>query len=292
MRICDACNQRQEFDGWECHSCGASPTRVCGFPVLAPELASGGDGFPIDSFRALIEVEERNFWFRARNRLLEWALRSEGVSPRRLLEIGCGTGYVLSFLTSRWPDAVVFGSDAFVAGLEFAATRVPSASLFQMDATRIPFVREFDLIVAADVIEHISRDDMTLSAIRGALRPGGHLLVTVPQHPELWSATDEFAHHKRRYRRSELLERVRDAGLEVRLCRSFNSLLYPLMRLSRLRNHATVDRDPLFEFRKAARGGALLEAVMSFERLLIRSGVNFPVGGSLLLLARAPVEPA
>ena len=60
-----------------------------------------------------------------------------------------------------------------------------------------------------DVLEHIDDDDAVLAAARRMLRPGGRLVVTVPRHPFLWSHLDALVDHRRRYRASDLLAKVR-----------------------------------------------------------------------------------
>jgi hypothetical protein len=70
---------------------------------------------------------------------------------------------------------------------------------------------------------------------------------------------------------------------------SFVSLLLPVMFVSRRRmNLAEPDADGMDALRVHPTIGRVLEAVMGVERLLIRSGVSFPAGGSLLLVARKP----
>jgi SAM-dependent methyltransferase len=143
----------------------------------------------------------------------------------------------------------------------------------------------FDVIGAFDVIEHIKEDEKVLANLARAIVPGGALLITVPQHRWLWSATDDYACHVRRYTRDELILKVVRAGMEVEYVSSFVSLLLPLMWLSRLRAKKEVV-DPMSEFKIPSWLNAGLEGVMNFERLLLRIGVRFPVGGSLLLVAR------
>ena len=61
----------------------------------------------------------------------------------------------------------------------------------------------------------VDRSRAALGGMFEALRPVGGLIVTVPQHPRLWSAVDEFSHHRRRYTRPELDCKVRVTGFEV-----------------------------------------------------------------------------
>ena len=83
------------------------------------------------------------------------------------------------------------------------------------------------------MLEHIDEDEAALAAINRALRPGGGLIVTVPQHRWLWSETDRFSGHERRYTRRELRAKLAAAGFEPRLVTSFVSVLLPVMMASR-----------------------------------------------------------
>jgi SAM-dependent methyltransferase len=164
--------------------------------------------------------------------------------------------------------------------------RVPKAELLQMDARRIPFVGHFDLVGAFDVLEHVDEAEEGLGEIHRALRPGGGLVLTVPQHAWLWSRQDELACHVRRYAASDLEQKLVRAGFETLFRTSFVSLLLPLMWLSRRLRDAAGDEDASSELRTGKVADAVLGAVMGVERAMIRSGLRLPVGGSLLLVAR------
>ena len=92
----------------------------------------------------------------------------------------------------------------------------------------------YDCIGIFDVIEHIDADECVLSNLNRALRNGGFLMLTVPQHPWLWSAADDYAHHVRRYSVHDLRRKVLQAGFRIEYCTSFVSLLLPLMAWQRL----------------------------------------------------------
>ena len=285
MKRCLRCSAVFAGESWECPRCGHCPDVVAGFPALAPELAKGGAGFP-DAFAELADLEANNFWFRSRNRLLVWALRRHVPHMRRYLEIGCGTGYVLAGVAEAFPEAAITGSEVFSAGLPFAASRLGQTELLQMDARHIPYFEEFDAIGAFDVLEHIEEDEAVLSQMQQALKPGGTIVITVPQHPWLWSWQDEYAQHVRRYRVGELREKALRAGFEVAYATSFVTLLLPAMLASRmLHRRAQAVRDPLAELRLPMLLDRPFAAVMHLERLWIQMGVRFPVGGSLLLIA-------
>ena len=243
--------------------------------------------YPVEAFDRLATAEANHWWFRSRNQVLLWVLRQRCGVIGSLLEVGCGTGFVLEAIRGAYPQAELFGSEFFDEGLTHARKRVPSATFTQLDARVMTDHNRYDAIGAFDVIEHIEEDEQVLANLTRALRQGGKLLLTVPQHRWLWSLTDEHACHVRRYSRGELVDKVKRAGLRVEYVTSFVSLLVPLMWLSRRRKH-TGEYDSMREFQISGWLNRILELVMRTELVLLKLGVRFPVGGSLLLLASKP----
>ena len=287
MKHCGSCAQLFEADGWRCSHCGHEPPRKSGFVQLAPDFRRETIGFQAEFFEQLAALEPSNFWFKTRNRLLAWALRAYFPQARSLLEIGCGTGFVLMGLRAAFPSLKLVGSEVLSEGLQFAARRVPDAELVQMDATRIPYADEFDVVGAFDMLEHIEEDEAVLKQMFRAVKPGGGVIVTVPQHKFLWSRVDELSGHVRRYTRRQLRDKVEAAGFQIERITSFAFLPLPLMYVARLSKRTEV-RDLRAELRIGGVTNAFLEALLRMECVCIRAGVSLPVGGSLLLIARRP----
>jgi len=286
MKVCLSCGQRFSAQNWCCPSCNLYPETVDGFLSFAPDLVAENDGFGAESFEVLFKVEAANFWFRSRNRLLTWTLRKYFPNAKSLFEIGCGTGYVLSGIQSELPGLHLYGSDIFSNGLSFADKRLSDVSLFQMDARLIPFEEEFDVIGAFDVLEHITEDDVVLRQMFQAVKPGGGVIITVPQHRFLWSIVDDYSFHKRRYTRQELIKKLEDAGFQVVYSTSFVFFLLPLMFLSRMKRQSYSDKfDPLAELRIGRIANTVLENILTAERRFIKWGFSFPAGGSFLIVA-------
>jgi SAM-dependent methyltransferase len=287
MKRCVQCGFRFTTDGWQCSSCGTEPQLLEGFPSFAVALAHQSEGFDPRHFEELARLEARNFWFRARNRLIVWALGRYFRGARSFLEIGCGTGYVLSGIARAFPKLRVAGSEIYSKGLGFAARRVRRAELFQADARHIPFESEFDVIGAFDVVEHIKEDEAVLAELYRAVAPGGGIILSVPQHAFLWSQQDVHACHVRRYDPGQLERKVRAAGFIVERSTSFVTLLMPLLMLSRMgKQEPSESFDALEELRIGPFLNTALEAVMALERLIIRAGLSLPFGGSRLIVAR------
>jgi SAM-dependent methyltransferase len=250
-------------------------------------LAAQSEGFEPEYFENLAKLEAQSFWFRSRNQLLIWALQKYFPDAQSFMEVGCGTGFVLSGIREALPRLSLCGSEVFSAGLSFAAERLSGVELFQMDARQIPFQQEFDVIGAFDVLEHVKEDEEVLAQMYQATRRRGGILITVPHHPFLWGPADEYARHVRRYTARELAAKVRRAGFNILRCTSFVSLLFPALILSRFKQ--SLDRsefDPTGEFVANPSLNMFLEKILTAERGLIRAGISLPAGGSLLLVAR------
>jgi SAM-dependent methyltransferase len=259
--------------------------------ILSFDAVVEEDGFEASFFDELAAVEEGSFWFRSRNRLVVWALRRFFPDARSFLEIGCGNGYVLHGVGAALPTLSLTGAELFVEGLHVARARMPDVPLLQFDARRIPFDADFDVIGAFDVLEHIEEDELVLEQLRQAVRPGGGLLVTVPQHPWLWSRADDYAHHKRRYTRDELIGKVERAGFDVVHTTSFIVALLPVLVASRLWQRRTnPNYDPAADLQLGTLADRILELATSAELALTKRCWRWPFGGSILLVGRRPFD--
>ncbi len=288
MRLCIRCLSALDGSDWDCNSCGHKPPSLNGFTALAPEFDDAVTGFDAMAFTRLAELEAGSFWFRARNRLIVQALRKYCPRAESFLEVGCGTGFVLAEAGRAFPQMRLTGSELHTSGLSFAKARVgDEVELLQMDARRIPFVDEFDVIGAFDVLEHIEDDQEVLQGVHRALRPQGKLLLSVPQHAFLWSKADEIAYHVRRYSGQDLAAKVRQAGFSIIRSTSFVATLLPFMAVSRWFDRSNPDYDPAAELRLGGMLNSLFERIMDAERLIIMTtGIDLPFGGSRFLIAR------
>lgn len=286
MRVCAKCGGETPIEAEQCSACGGVPARIDGFDAYASALAGQQQGYKDEFYDEYAHLEESHFWFSVRRELIVWALRTYAPRLSSYLEIGCGTGYVLDRIAGMFPGARLYGSEMLTAGLKFAARRVPGSTFFQMDARDIPFVDEFDAIGAFDVIEHIDDDVAVLRQMHRALKSGGVMLVTVPQHEWLWSEVDNFSCHVRRYASRDLHAKIDAAGFNIVRSTSFVSLLLPLLVLSRFKRQRNIANfDPLAELKIPKLLNVLFRVFMICEAKLIRLGVTFSMGGSRLVVA-------
>jgi SAM-dependent methyltransferase len=179
------------------------------------------------------QVEADHWWFVGRRRLITKLLRRfevSRVSP--VLDIGTGTGSNLRML-QELGFADVTGVDNSEDARRFCHEK-GLGSVERGDACSLPFpVASFNLVLATDIIEHVEDDVGALKEISRVLKPGGKAIITVPAITALWGLQDDVSHHKRRYRKAELLAAIAKAGLQAEEAFYFNYLLFVPIWLGR-----------------------------------------------------------
>jgi SAM-dependent methyltransferase len=262
----------------------------------APELAFHNKDFPSESFENLFVSESRNFWFISRNkvirRLVEKYVSEEKNSKKKYLEIGCGTGFVLMGL-SELKYLELTGAEIYLQGLKYARKRLPEIEFIQLDATNLPFKSQFHAIGAFDVLEHIEFDELVIKNVYNALQTNGLFFISVPQYMWMWSSTDDFAFHKRRYTRRELKEKLITNGFKIQFISSFLFTLFPFMALSRFvmkfkkkKNVPVNDNSNAPELNINPFINSIFSLAMKFDEFLIGMGISLPFGGSLIVVAK------
>jgi SAM-dependent methyltransferase len=239
-----------------------------------------------EEFREMQALEEGHWWFRGKRLLLEALLARAGVTSGRMLDVGCGTGGILRALAGR---GRVVGIDYAEIGLRYCRTK-GLRDVLRASALALPF-RDgaFDLCVLMDVLEHVDDEARLLGEVRRVLRPGGAAIVSVPAFQALWSPHDEVLEHRRRYRRKELVARVRESGLEVGWASYTNFFVFPpalaWRTLRRWTGVAPERRTDFFHLPPAV-NSAIVGAYRA-EAALIRR-LPLPFGVSVACVASAP----
>jgi SAM-dependent methyltransferase len=137
------------------------------------------------------------------------------LAPGDLVEVGCGAGALLDELAHAGWHAT--GVDASSRARRIAAALRDASGgaqrvLAEPDAA---WHQCFDVVCALDVLEHIREDEVALASWISWLRPGGHVLLSVPAHRRRWSAGDEWAGHYRRYDRTDVERLLQRCDLQV-----------------------------------------------------------------------------
>lgn len=235
-------------------------------------------------FERMAELDQEHWWFVARRSILASVIGRLARPPKgaRILEVGCGTGHNLAMLGDFGRvdacelDAVARSLATDRLGRPVLEARLPDLSMFEPAS--------YDLIALLDVLEHVPDDAAALRSIRGLLKPGGSLVLTVPANPWMWSAHDVAHHHFRRYTKADLRRLLTEAGYDLQLHTYFNSLLFPPIAAARLLGKIRGD-EAADDAMPKKRINALLEKIFSLEASLV-GRIPMPFGVSLISLAR------
>jgi len=262
----------------------------------SPEAALQNEDFDASIFPVYDKLIRKNFWYRSRNDIIQWLLKKfASGNSLSMLEIGCGTGYVLSGLKKN-NVLKLTGSEIYLEGLKYAKENNPGVDFFQVDICKVSFENKYDVIGCFDVLEHIERDEEALKNIYASLKPGGLLLISVPAYMFLWSFMDEINKHKRRYSKKELLTKIKAAGFSVQYCSFFVFTLFPFLLLNRILNRKK-DHKPVEQLTFDEMAGYLnldinpvvngvFRLLMKIDETLMKIGFRLPFGSSIIISAR------
>jgi SAM-dependent methyltransferase len=244
--------------------------------------------------------EDSHWWFASRTRALNAVMGKllPKIPNFRLLDVGCGAGNMIHHLSH-------YGQ---VKGLEIDDRPVKVArqrgyDVDQFDATQpMPFDdNTFDAVTALDVIEHNEDDLAILADSYRVLKPGGHVIITVPALMWLWSHNDDINAHVRRYNAAELKDKLAKTGFQVRRVTYNNFFIFPmaaaliLLRRSsdaepELASHHLDEAEYQVEMEPASPPvNAALTLVGQVEAALI-SFLNLPIGTSLIAVGQKPTN--
>lgn len=206
----------------------------------------------------------------------------------RILDGAVGLGQLAVRMQQR--GYRVLGIDySFEAALHVRRTSTIPAVVGDM--TRMPFRNgAFDAVTTGETLEHLDGDAAAAAEIARVLRDGGTCIATVPALQSLWSASDDYYEHRRRYSRAQLLRLF--ASLRVVKARYWGFpvvLVYDtlfLLPMNKRRARRKVDEDAALQsVAKAGRSRGLVSLVRAIFRIDSLFGW-VPFGPGLLMVAR------
>lgn len=220
----------------------------------------------------------RHWYYRSKAAALRRAV--SGLSPRRILDVGAGSGFFSRHLLARGG-----AQSALCVDIGYR-----NDAEDEVDGKKVLYRRDIgltdcDLVLMMDVLEHVDDAAGLVHLYAGKVPSGAHFLVTVPAFQFLWSGHDVFLEHKRRYRLPEIEQTMRDAGLDVVRGAYYFGFIFPLAAAVRLASRSTTEPRSSLSRHDALTNG-LLTAICAAELPLFP--LNRLAGLSAFVLARKP----
>ncbi len=252
------------------------------------------------TYAIMNRVEDSHWWFVGRRAILSSfleelseELKTERKEPKasetgerdayalRILDVGCGTGANLEMLSK-------YGKSEGVDVSEEALTFCKSKGLIVKEglAEELPYQDgDFDIVTGLDVIEHLDDDIAGLREMYRVLKPGGRLLVFVPAFMWLWGVQDDISHHRIRYKRKEIMERIERAGFVVERATYANLTFFLPILAGRLIMRLTGIKPESENNVNVSALNGLFGWLFGSERHFLRR-FNFPFGVSVVAVGK------
>ena len=121
--------------------------------------------------------------YSSHSKLLELLPAQPGADGRRVLDVGCGPGYLCEVLRDRGYEVTGIERDGWGPPGGPQGYRLVEADL---DRGVPPLGERFDTIICADILEHLREPESILRQLRGLLAPGGRLIASLPNSGNLY----------------------------------------------------------------------------------------------------------
>ncbi len=157
----------------------------------------------------------RHPWEICRSQIVNSWLQKPGMERFRVLDFGCGDGFVLSQIAQQFEGASGEGFDPeLTPGIASSLALGPHFKVVSKTSEISPG-EAFDLGLLLDVLEHTDQESAVLNIILNRLKSQGRMIVTVPAFQFLFSRHDEILGHRRRYCLSQLTQVLTAHGFQI-----------------------------------------------------------------------------
>ena len=236
------------------------------------------------TYAIMNRVENKHWWYAGRRAILKSFLDRIVKSTKaektdlQILDVGCGTGANLEML-HEYGNAE--GVDVSEDALNYCLKK--NLTVRKGLAEELPFEDEsFDITTALDVVEHLDNDITGLREMHRVLKKGGKSLIFVPAFMWLWGVQDDISHHRIRYTKKQIVERVKEAGFEIQRATYVNITFFTPILLGRSLMKLTNIKPESENNINISILNGILGKIFSMEKYWLNK-FNFPFGVSIIL---------
>lgn len=233
------------------------------------------------------QMEDTHWWHRAKREIIASVIQKQidkSKNKLRILEIGAGTSLLIKeFIHS----ADTFALDRSKTALALSKKNGIGNTIHADLGTYTGYKKNFyDIVVAADVLEHLEDDFGAVKKIYDMLKKGGIFIIHVPAHQSLFSYWDKSLGHFRRYEKKDLHKLIKSAPFVISFLSFRLPTIYPFVRLFRKFSKETKQKRKS-DFEQFSLLNTPLYLFTKVEDALIRSKTITPnFGLSLFAIAK------
>ena len=170
-------------------------------------------------YKRHINNYSNHWWFQARKKIIETVIKKNILKKNiNILDFGSGSGVNVNML-SKYGHVTIYEPHLLTRNYlkkKFNSKKYSVITKYTK--------KKFDLILLADVLEHIKNDKKIIQNLNKNLKNRGFILITVPSYKILFSKKDLILGHYRRYSKTEILNLFRNFKT-IKLT-FFNSILF------------------------------------------------------------------
>ena len=231
------------------------------------------------TFSRQIKNQKKHWWFQARKKIIDQIISNINLKKKNnILDFGTGSGVNLDMLRKH-------GLVDIHEQNKYARAVIKKERKIKNLYSTLKIKKNFyDLILLADVIEHVKQPKELLKDLKKFLKKDGHILITVPAYQFLFSKKDKVLGHYRRYNKELLKTEL--SGFKVENISYFNTFLcIPIIIMTMLNKFLKrdyikqVETTPNFILNK------LCYIIFASEKYFIKY-FNLPFGISIYVLAK------
>ena len=227
-----------------------------------------------DVYKRHIKNFEKHWWFESRKNIIEKILHQNIKKNITILDYGSGSGVNVKML-SKFGKVNIFEPHKQTAKY---LNKKYSSKQFKILKKRSN--RKYDLIVLADVLEHIKKDKKKIIELTRKLKKNGKILITVPAYQVLFTKKDIILGHYRRYTIHEIKNIFKE--FRIKKLSYFNFFLFLPISIS-LIIYKILKSDFIDSAEKKPNSflNFILFSIFNFESKIINI-FDFPFGISIL----------
>ena len=231
------------------------------------------------TFSRQIKNQKKHWWFQARKKIIDQIISSINLKKKKnILDFGAGSGVNLDMLRKH-------GLVDIHEQNKYARAVIKKERKIRNLYSTLKIKKNFyDLILLADVIEHVKQPKELLKDLKKFLKKDGHILITVPAYQFLFSKKDKVLGHYRRYNKELLKTEL--SGFKVENISYFNTFLcIPIIIMTMLNKFLKKDYIKQVETTPNFILNKLCYIIFASEKYFIKY-FNLPFGISIYVLAK------